>query len=406
MKKIGLFPGSFKNFHLGYIDIIKKALKVLDHLYLVVAINKDKKNDLNDNYQRALLYLADYDFKNLTVIKTNKKIPIVFDELKCTHIIRGIRNKEDFQYEKDLIDAYKKMNPKIEGLFFLAEKQYENLSSSSKALFVFDIDGTLLNDDKKVLPSTKRAIEQLIYNGHEVVLNTGRAYKTVLPIAKALAIPKYLITSGGSIFYDLKNKQINISQKTIPRKDLQLIIDLAQKYRRELIWNNGENIFRVYFGNSPKKEIQDPKYFNAGAYKNPRYDKWDDVKHTIYDHIVHISFKAEQWIIEKEIANIKKAVSKESVCLETAEVYIDVLNKANSKFQGLETIFGKEYVRSKNVYAFGDSENDLDMITNVANGIAMGNARPVVKDAAKKVIGDHNSDAIYNFLVEEGYVHE
>ena len=44
------------------------------------------------------------------------------------------------------------------------------------------------------------------------------------------------------------------------------------QYKRELIWNNGEKLYRVYFGKDPISEIKEEKYFFGGSHINPKYD--------------------------------------------------------------------------------------------------------------------------------------
>ncbi|MBR2651366.1 HAD hydrolase family protein [bacterium] len=53
---------------------------------------------------------------------------------------------------------------------------------------------------------------------------------------------------------------------------------------------------------------------------------------------------------------------------------------------------------NENSYAFGDSKNDIILLSNIGNSICMGNGEPEVKNVAKYVIGDNNSDAIAEFL--------
>lgn len=406
MNKIGLFPGTFSNLHEGHIHIIKKALKIFDKVYVVIAKNELKKSDLEKNFINTKKEIEKLKIKNVEVLKTNGDIPTLFDELGCSHIIRGIRNSKDYEYESILMNNYKERNNRIQEVFFLADKKYKDFSSSNRKLFAFDVDGTILNDEKKVLESTKKSIEKLINNNHEVILCTGRHYTNVLKLAKELHIPNYIITSGGSALFDIKLGKLNVSNNYLDKNDIDIAINLAKKYKRELIWNNGEEIYRVYFGENPIKNIEEKKYFYSGSHENPEYDIWDDVKSKVYKNVVQITFKAESKTIEKEFEKTKKIVSKNCVLYHASNFYIDFFHKSIGKYNSIIDLAKKLKINEIDIFVFGDSGNDTEMISKFENGVAMGNAPDYIKKKAKYIIGSNNKDSIHDFLLDNGYINE
>ena len=124
MKKIAIYPGTFDPITFGHIDVIKKALKIVDTV--IVAIS--------DGNQKEYLFTADERieivkkalFSDLKLKKNKIKI-ITFNSLttdlckkfKSNIILRGLRAVSDFEYEFQLAGMNKKLNNKIETIFLI-----------------------------------------------------------------------------------------------------------------------------------------------------------------------------------------------------------------------------------------------------------------------------------------------
>lgn len=268
-------------------------------------------------------------------------------------------------------------------------------------LFVFDIDGTLLNDQKKINESTKEAIKQLLSKNHKVVLCTGRTPVQTEEIIKELQLKDYVIGNNGACWLNLKDNSTWKSSHSIPFKTKKLFYKIAKKLKRELLFSDGFKYWRVYFGNNPKNEIRDPLYFIGGTSKEPIYDDWKKIKKLFFKSrdIVQVSVKMESFLLPKYLSIVKEKSESKIEILETSRVYIQALNMNNNKWNGIKEILRKENnIKDSDIYCFGDSDNDLSMIKKCANGIAMGNACDELKKHAKEIIGDNNKDSIYNFL--------
>lgn len=81
-------------------------------------------------------------------------------------------------------------------------------------------------------------------------------------------------------------------------------------------------------------------------------------------------------------------------------LYLDFNPQGINKLVGLESLGKQVGVDITNFVAFGDSNNDLEMLAGAGLGIAMGNGTPEAKAAAKEIIGHHDSDAIAKKIVE------
>ncbi len=271
----------------------------------------------------------------------------------------------------------------------------------NKKLFVFDMDGTLLNSKRTINKATVDILNKAMAQGHDVVFATGRNFCQITDELKLFPKIKYAITINGGIINDVVNKKIDILSQPLDQKVIQEIVRIAQSLKRELQWSNERNFYRVYFGNDPYKEVDDPNFFSAS--KLPIYDDWEQYKHTLESDIVlHIAIKCEKKYVLEHIPPLREKFEKKQMCTitETSKNYLDCdplnINKYNA-VKKIQALLGYD---NENTYAFGDSNNDYLMIKHVGNGVAMGNARDELKAIAKHVIGDNDSCAIANFVEE------
>lgn len=128
MKK-GLFPGSFDPFTKGHEAIVVKAINLFDEIYIGIGINS-KKNYLFDTENR-INHIKEL-FKNYPNVQvgTYQKLTVDYcKEIKASHIIRGLRNSFDFEYEKTIAHMNNAISG-IETVFFLSDEKHSALNSS------------------------------------------------------------------------------------------------------------------------------------------------------------------------------------------------------------------------------------------------------------------------------------
>ena len=134
MKNNALYPGTFDPITYGHIDVIKKALKIVDRVIIAVSENSNK-NYLFDITER-LNIINKALFKDLKM-KTNKIKIISFNSLTtdlCKKmnskiILRGLRAVSDFEYEFQLAGMNRKLNNKIETVFLMSDVENQIISS-------------------------------------------------------------------------------------------------------------------------------------------------------------------------------------------------------------------------------------------------------------------------------------
>lgn len=128
--KIGLYPGSFDPITNGHIDIIERASKMFDKLYVAIGINSAKNYTFSFDERVELIKESTAHIKNVEVIKSNKLIVDTASEVGATALIRGLRAVTDFEYEFQIATTNNTLNKDIDTIFLMTKAEYSYLSSS------------------------------------------------------------------------------------------------------------------------------------------------------------------------------------------------------------------------------------------------------------------------------------
>ena len=132
--RIGLYPGTFDPITLGHVDIIQRALVLVDRLVIGVAINRDK-GPLFDLEQRVAMVQA--EFSAITARMGGEIVVHPFENLliDCARdvgasvIVRGLRAVADFEYEFQMVGMNRALDSSIETVFLMADARRQAIAS-------------------------------------------------------------------------------------------------------------------------------------------------------------------------------------------------------------------------------------------------------------------------------------
>ena len=134
MKKIAIYPGTFDPITYGHIDVIKKALKIVDNIIVAIS-NGNQKNYLFTAEERieivkqALFKDLKLNKKEIMVISFNSLTTDLCIKYKSNIILRGLRAASDFEYEFQLAGMNRKLNNNIETIFLMSDVNNQIISS-------------------------------------------------------------------------------------------------------------------------------------------------------------------------------------------------------------------------------------------------------------------------------------
>lgn len=129
--KIALYPGSFDPLTKGHVDMIERAAKIFDKVYVAVAVNISKNNLFSPAEKLVLAKQSTDHIDNAEIIPLETGLSVeLAKKLGCSVLIRGLRNTNDFEYETNVALMNKLQNSDIETVFLLSDERYRFVSSS------------------------------------------------------------------------------------------------------------------------------------------------------------------------------------------------------------------------------------------------------------------------------------
>jgi pantetheine-phosphate adenylyltransferase len=132
-KRIGLYPGTFDPVTLGHLDIIKRAVKLVDHLVIGVSTNPSKSplftlGERMKMVKHEAVPLAK-GRATIAVAQFDSLLMHFAEKVGAGVIVRGLRAVSDFEYEFQMVAMNQRLNPEIETVFLMADPRHQAIAS-------------------------------------------------------------------------------------------------------------------------------------------------------------------------------------------------------------------------------------------------------------------------------------
>ena len=131
MKHVALFPGSFDPFTAGHLNILRRALTMFDEVVVAVGINQDKRGFFDMEKKLSIIQEATKGLSGVSVISYDSLTIDACRKLSIHHIVRGVRNMIDFETERSIADANRRLAPEIETIIIPTAQEFAHISSSA-----------------------------------------------------------------------------------------------------------------------------------------------------------------------------------------------------------------------------------------------------------------------------------
>ena len=260
-------------------------------------------------------------------------------------------------------------------------------------LIALDLDRTTLDGQGRLSEANRAAITRAIEKGVHVAVATGRAFSTIP--AEVLAIPgiEYAITSNGAAVYHVPDRRMMVCHK-LSGTAVDRILELTE----------GKGEYEAFIDGvayASRRYTENPEAFGAPGqavrYIQETRHPIDDMVRFIRGHreqldaldlVVTDEKKKEAWwkLLEAQVPDIY-ITSSVFRLLEISDIH-------SGKRAGLEYILRLYGVEAGRAAAFGDGENDAEMVAFAGVGIAVENAAESVKKAAVYVTSAHDQDGV------------
>ncbi|MFX0559935.1 HAD family hydrolase [Tepidibacillus infernus] len=252
---------------------------------------------------------------------------------------------------------------------------------------VLDLDGTLLNKQTKISNRNKEVLKKLIDKGVKVFLATGRAPAASAHFHQQLGLETVMICSNGTMIYDRINDR-NMKHFTMPKEVAISILEGFKPHVSNILGFYDQLVYSL-------TNDQVVEWWKVSFQRTPDYI--GDFAHLLQHDIskFEIFLKDRQVIFNHE--ELEESLSDQIYLLKSPG-YIEIMPKGTSKWHALKEVLTYYDLDPARTIAFGDGNNDIEMITNVGMGVAMGNAIADLKQVAKDTTINHDEDGVAYFL--------
>lgn len=257
-------------------------------------------------------------------------------------------------------------------------------------LIALDIDGTLLNTDKKITPEVFSAIQDAKKQGAKVVLSTGRPLPGVTPLLEELNLTDdgdYVICFNGAVVQEVKSKKV-LCNLELGIDDFNLIYnEIYKKHNTYIHISTPTNLI------TPNEIPGEYTQLEARINKIPiEYKPIEEINDSIKFCKIMIVDESEK--LEEIIKEIPKEFYDKYTIVRSAPFFLEFLNKDANKGTALKALCNNINIPIENSIAVGDEENDQHMIKYAGLGVAMGNARSSIKDIADFITSTNNEHGV------------
>lgn len=291
------------------------------------------------------------------------------------------------------------------------------MSQQIKAIMC-DLDGTLLTKDKQIMRETQRALIKAQENGLRLILASSRSYFMLEEIIHQLHMPKYggiAICLNGLQAVNTQTGKV-IEAPSLSDECVKKIFDYGKAKSKITVFESKAGFqfyipmkmrfgMPIYYFARFKKKQSEKRQINFTLFGDFRFspESMFEIIGDI-DRLVTPVLKCgliqigSDKAMDKTLAQMRSYFEGQAEIIRISRVWADIMPSGINKSTGLEMIFDELDFNFDNIIAFGDAENDIEMISKAKIGIAMGNAMDKVKLAALDITLDNESNGIVHAL--------
>ena len=129
--KIAIVPGSFDPMTKGHINIIERAAKLFDKVYVAVMINNSKEYMFSQSERTEIARLSCEHIENVEVIFDDGMLWQLSERLGACAIVKGIRDENDYLYEFGMAQYNYRQNPRAQTVFLPCDEGAHDISSTA-----------------------------------------------------------------------------------------------------------------------------------------------------------------------------------------------------------------------------------------------------------------------------------
>jgi len=255
---------------------------------------------------------------------------------------------------------------------------------SSIKLIVSDIDGTILNEKCECSPSVRKALDEAKANGVKVVLATGRMFAGADPVRAELGLETPVICYQGAM---VRKGDDILYQNAVDHNLAREIIEISREKNFHLNLYNDDTLI---VEDDNKRYMEDYTKGRFTTYETVK--SFDDVKLNNVSKLLCITYNEDEIIsLQKELSARFKG---KLAIVRSHKYYLEFTDINATKGDALNFLKKLWNIKTDEVFASGDQDNDYEMLKNAGVRVAMGNASEKLKTIADFICPSVNEDGL------------
>ncbi|MGN0156296.1 MAG: Cof-type HAD-IIB family hydrolase [Lachnospiraceae bacterium] len=268
-----------------------------------------------------------------------------------------------------------------------------------KKILFTDLDGTLLNNESKIFPEMKQALDDMIAAGNTLVLASGRPLNSILEVKENAGISypgMYITANNGSLIYDCDAKK-SIYEIRVSLDDVSKVWELAasmqvhiQTYTEDSIIVGKDDEETQFY----RRKIHLPLIISDNPLKVLSVPPYKLLAIDLHDknHLVQFADA------------IREMSGNRLSTIFSSDTYLEVFNSTAGKGRALQWLCDYLSIPVADSIASGDAENDLSMLKAAGLSVAMCNGSDILKEQADVITARSNhenglSDIIHKYML-------
>jgi len=265
-------------------------------------------------------------------------------------------------------------------------------------LVALDLDGTLSLENHQVSRATRQALHELNEDGVEIVIATGRRYRSARYVIDNLGIDSYCVCNGGALVKD--HTQTTLSSTPFASNEYQQIVECARTCGVVL------------------SAQRDSHQLGGADFVIDDALPWNSMNHRYFEDNAEFSVRSDllgvtdEYLLfgaydtEEKLLRFTQMIKQQCNHINTVMVgltdndhfYCEVALSIVDKWHGLSHLLNHFDFTHHNICAVGDEMNDLAMVQQAAHGIAMANGHTDLQAVANFVCGHNEEDGLLDAI--------
>ncbi|QQE79016.1 HAD family hydrolase [Alicyclobacillus sp. SO9] len=270
-------------------------------------------------------------------------------------------------------------------------------------LFAIDLDGTLLGSNHDLSEQSRRVIREVLLRGYYVTLVTGRISRSARLYARFLGIDGPLICLNGANVVDAGSGELMYGQP-MEERSVKRLLRMAESMQIPYLLY-GQHYLITNVENEVSRRWRLRSMVRPAGFSGSSTGQWQHVPllvqsaDNLSEAVYKVSLECSSESIQQEVLAQVKGL--ENLCVKLADPWrVHFTNHGVHKLHALHYLRGLLNISLDDIVAFGNADNDLEMLTGVGYGVAVGNATETIRNSVDIHAASNDELGVANKILE------